>query len=481
MKKLLERYKGLSIQTKATLWFTISNTIQKGFLFLTVPIYTHLLTTEEYGKYSIFLSWLEIIEILATFRIGWGGYVVGLSKFEDDRDRYTSSMQCLSVVITTAALLLYIALHGPINTLTKLDTPFVLSIFGIVYALPAIQFWMVRKRVELKYISVFIFSALSSAAVIGFGTLSAIFFPQKDLAVVVSRLAVQGLIGIALIWINCHRNFTFFEKTYWKRALTFNVPLIPYYLSMVVLHSSDRIIIGNLEGESCAAIYGAAYAIASCMQIFNQSFTNTIQPWMYKCMRENDTKKVSRIISISMLIVAILNIMLISLAPEILLITPSKYREAVWIIPPLAASAVVMYFYQQFVNVEFYFEESRLIAIASIGAAMLNVFLNYMFIPKFGYFAAGYTTLASYSVFAVCHYIFMIIVCKKKQYKEKLIDMKQMLLILVSFFVFAVALMIGYKFFVIRYVGLLVTCILLFCFRNKIKEIFELKKKKKQE
>ena len=59
--------------------------------------------------------------------------------------------------------------------------------------------------------------------------------------------------------------------------------------------------------------------------------------------------------------------------------------------------------------------------------------------------------------------------------------MKQMLLILVSFFVFAVALMIGYKFFVIRYVGLFVTCVLLFCFRNKIKEIFELKKKKKQE
>ena len=54
MRKILEKYKGLEIPAKATIWFTISNILQKGILFLAVPIYTRLMTTSEYGIYSVF-------------------------------------------------------------------------------------------------------------------------------------------------------------------------------------------------------------------------------------------------------------------------------------------------------------------------------------------------------------------------------------------------------------------------------------------
>lgn len=39
----------------------------------------------------------------------------------------------------------------------------------------------------------------------------------------------------------------------------------------------------------------------------------------------------------------------------------------------------------------------------SVLGAILNVFLNYILIPKFGYIAAGYTTLVCYILFAVGH------------------------------------------------------------------------------
>ena len=89
----------------------------------------------------------------------------------------------------------------------------------------------------------------------------------------------------------------------------------------------------------------------------------------------------------------------------------AAYQEAVWIIPPLAATVVVIFFYQHFVNVEFYFEESKMTSYASAGAALMNIGLNFLLIPVFGYLAAGYTTLASYMLFAVIHYIFMKKVC----------------------------------------------------------------------
>lgn len=473
MNKLIQKYKNMSVSLKATLWFTVSNMLQKGVMFLTVPIFTRILSGEEYGNYSTFLSWLEIFEILATFRLGWGGYIVGLNKYEDDRGGYTSSMQMLSFTITTVAFGIYWLARGPIEQLVGLDTRYMLVIFGLMYIIPIIQFWTVRERVEIRYKNVLLVTVVSSILFVLVSTIVALGTQQeKDLSIVMTRLVVHGGIALVLLVLNCKERFVFFDKTYWKRALQFNVPLLPYYLSMVVLHSSDRIIIKDLIGKTQAGIYNVAYIISSCMQLFNTSITQTLQPWLYKQMKDGNVKKVPQIILATTGIVAILNLILIALAPEMIWIAaPSKYKESVWIIPPLAASVFVMYFYQHFINIEFYFEESGLTAIASCGAAVLNVALNYWLIPRYGYFAAGYTTLISYLVFAVFHYVFMRKVCKKNHYEEKLIDMKGMVLIAVAFFALAAVLMVGYKYPIIRYTMVLIIGIVGIIKRNLIMDM----------
>ena len=57
--------------------------------------------------------------------------------------------------------------------------------------------------------------------------------------------------------------------------------------------------------------------------------------------------------------------------------------------------------------VEIYLEKTKGVAVASIISALTNILLNYIFIPKFGYLAAAYTTLVSYILLAVMHYIFL--------------------------------------------------------------------------
>ncbi|MGN0437429.1 MAG: lipopolysaccharide biosynthesis protein [Lachnospiraceae bacterium] len=475
LKKLFATYKNLSITIKATLWFTVCNILQKGIMFLAVPIYTRIMTVEEYGNYSIFLSWLEIFEILATFRIGWGGYVVGLNKYEDERDSYTSSMQMLSFVITTVALGIYLIFSHPINAITGLSTKFTLLMFGLLYVMPTIQFWSVRERVEYRYKSFLLVTVISSAFVIGFGTIAALMMQEKDFAVILARLIVQGVIAVVLVWCNCHKNFTFYKKEFWQRAIRFNVPLLPYYLSMVVLHGADKIIIGDLVGSKQAGIYGVAYILSTCMQLFSTSITQTLQPWLYKQMKKDTVEEVPRVITLTTAMIAVINLLMIALAPELIrLIAPAKYHEAIWVIPPLAASVVIMFVYQHFVNIEFYFEESKLTAIASIGAAVLNVVLNYLFIPIYGYMVAGYTTLASYLVFCICHYCFMKIVCNKNNYHKNLIQVKAFLVIIAVFFAGMAVLMFGYQYPIIRYVVLFVIVVGCIFNKNKIIKIVKM-------
>ncbi len=466
---MIKKYKSLSVQAKAAIWYTVCNLLQKGILLIAVPIYTRILSTEQYGAYSVFLSWLEIFEILATFRLSWEGYMVGLTKYSNDRDRYTSSMQGLGFTITSIALIIYLTIPDLINNITGMPFEFTIMIFALLYTMPSIYFWSGRQRVEYHYQAAVAVTMTSSVLIPILGVATALVIDQKEYAIIGARVVVQGVIGLCLMFVNCRKKFCFFNKEYWKRSLKFNIPLIPYYLSSTVLNSSDRIIIQNLIGKSQAGIYSVAYSASMVMTLFNYSLNATVQPWFFTQIKEKRYKEIPGVINSLLILVAGLNLLLIAFAPEaIAILAPPQYREAIWVVPPLAASVFVMFFYQHFVNVEFYFEDSKVIAVASIGAAVLNVALNFLLIPVAGYLVAGYTTLASYLVFCVAHYMFMRNICKRNGCPTSIVNIRQMCLIMAVFFVLMGVLMLGYALPLIRYAFIVIVLVFAAVKRNWI-------------
>ena len=59
--------------------------------------------------------------------------------------------------------------------------------------------------------------------------------------------------------------------------------------------------------------------------------------------------------------------------------------------------------YTLYVNVEHYYKKTIFITINTVIAATINLITNYLFIPKYGYFAAAFTTLFSYGVALFLH------------------------------------------------------------------------------
>ena len=66
MNKYIILYHKLPVQVKASLWFLICSFLQKGISVISTPIFTRLLSTAEYGQYSVFSSWLGIINIFVS-------------------------------------------------------------------------------------------------------------------------------------------------------------------------------------------------------------------------------------------------------------------------------------------------------------------------------------------------------------------------------------------------------------------------------
>ena len=54
--------------------------------------------------------------------------------------------------------------------------------------------------------------------------------------------------------------------------------------------------------------------------------------------------------------------MLLIVTPELILIVASeKYYAAIWTMPPIISSLIIMFIYQQFLNVHFYFGKNKII------------------------------------------------------------------------------------------------------------------------
>jgi len=206
----------------------------------------------------------------------------------------------------------------------------------------------------------------------------------------------------------------------------------------------------------------------------------SLQAWLFKELKLKDSSKdKSKLITVGTIIVAFCAIAEIVMAPEIILILGGKkYLEAIWVMPPLAISVIVMYIYQQYVNILFYYKKTKFILFASVFAAVCNIILNAIFIPIFGYVAGGYTSLVSYLIVMILYFVLARKECIDNEIQMKnYFNTKLQMTILIGTSIVALSMVAVYKNAVARYLLALMMFVLLVATRKKW--IPELRKGKK--
>ena len=99
--------------------------------------------------------------------------------------------------------------------------------------------------------------------------------------------------------------------------------------------------------------------------------------------------------------------------------------------------------------------------------------MNAIFIPKFGFVAAAYTTLASYLILAILDYVYMRVICKKKNIDPDLYNIKGLALLVVILGFIGFLAMSLYNYPIIRYSIITVVFIIMFIFREKLMKLFK--------
>ena len=99
--------------------------------------------------------------------------------------------------------------------------------------------------------------------------------------------------------------------------LVLNTPLILHYLSMVVLSSSDRLMISEFVSDEKAGIYSLAYQISLAMSIFGDTLTQTLTPRIYQKIKIGGASELSNVCYMTLLMDAAVIMVLILVAPEV--------------------------------------------------------------------------------------------------------------------------------------------------------------------
>lgn len=468
--KLRSKYRSLPVQAKASFWFLMCAFLQRGISFITTPIFTRILTTAEYGQFSVFNSWMQIITPIVSLNLYSGVYSQGIVKFSDERDQFSSSLQGLSLVLVAAWTAIYLLFSDFFDNLFTLTVAQMLCMFVMIWASGSFSFWSMDQRVDFKYRKLVAVTLLVSAAQPTLSIILILTSEDKVMARILGMTIVQFLFYSWTFVSQMRKGRKFFHKRFWIYALKFNLPLLPHYLSLTLLSSSDRIMISSMVGASEAGIYNLAYSISMVMSMFNTALLQTLEPWIYKKLKAGQGGDLAKVAYPTFVGIAGVNLVLIVLAPEVVgIFAPPQYYEAIWIIPPVALSVYFMYLYTFFATFEFYYEKTGYVAAATVGGAILNVVLNYVCIGMIGYMAAGYTTLVSYMLFAVLHYHFMMKICREsigglKPYRTSIIVGISVAALILGFLI-----QLTYALSVVRYSIVIAVLIAAFVFRDRLR------------
>ena len=213
-----------------------------------------------------------------------------------------------------------------LNPLLGLTTVQVLLMLVLIWTAGVFQLWAQEQRAVFQYrglVAVTLIYCIMAPAL-------GILFMAKCSDKVTARIIGMAVASVGtygwMFFSQYRKGKTFCSPTIWKYALTLALPLIPHYLSQMILNSSDRIMISYILGDSEAGIYSLAYSVSLIMTIFNTSLLSTIEPWVYQKLKEKEINKIKNIAYPSFVLIALINLMLIVFSPDVIkLFAPASY------------------------------------------------------------------------------------------------------------------------------------------------------------
>ena len=378
---------------------TLSNFGSKILVFLLVPIYTRLLSTEEYGIYDIYLTTITLLIPILSLNI-----VEGVMRFALDKKIEKSSVFSIGIKIIIKSVL-YCTILMVINYFTNFISIFnkypqyflLYYVLNIIYDLVT-QF---AKSID-KIFDFAVASILNSLTMLLLNILFLVVFKMKLNGYFLANclafaLPVMYLTIRLKLWkyIKIKSN----DNELKKQMIKYSSPLILNNIGWWITNASDRYILTVMKGLSENGIYSVSYKIPSVLNVVQTIFS---QAWIMsavKAYNEQEEEFISQTYKTYNCVFVLLCSIIIIFTKLITKILVANDFYIAWKYAPFLMISVLFTSLSNFLAGLFAAsKESKIMGRTTIVGAVINIILNVILIYFIGTMGAAISTMVSYMV-----------------------------------------------------------------------------------
>lgn len=398
---------------QAGIGFTLASLLLRAVGFLSTPIFSRLMNPSEYGMYNTYLAFEGIFYLLIGLALH-SSIQNAKYEFEGKLNDYISSILVIVFASLTSWLIGVNIFYNVLQNTMGLNR-LLLNILVIhSFASAIIQIFQAKLTTEYNYKKYVVISLLNAILNVLISALLIITCLQHDKSfarILGTFIPITG-ISIAIIVQFFRTAKPKINMQYWKFALTYSLPVIPHGISQILLGQFDRIMIQRIVSSYASGLYSFAYSLNGISATVTNAMQTVFTPWFYKQMNENTEEafeKIRKTSSQYMFALLGYSSLVMLFSPELLgILGPEEYSEAKYVCIPILMGCFFSSLYSIPTQVEYYHKKTGYIAISTMLVAVLNMILNMMFIPKYGYIASAYTTVVSFMAYFVAHYFLSI-------------------------------------------------------------------------
>jgi len=395
----------------------VPGSILPAFIGLaSAAIFTRIFSTDEYGRYSLVLSIITLATALASqwLQQAINRYLPGASDIATRQE--VKQVAAMGVILVAGLLggvtLIVLSFR---NLLPAEWREFVLPGTLLMVTTSAFNPLGVVLQAEMQARQ-FSYYALANAVGKLILSLLIVFTITRAPSGMVWGAVLSTAMLLPLLWYraglplpNLLLNKELWSN-YWrgiKQFAAYGFPMIGWFLAATLLNVGDRYVIQWFRGSTEVGIYSANYnLIQGAVGLIAAPILLAAHPFLMRAWGEGDRDNAGRWLGIIAEWFTVAGIMLVGatwlFSSDVATWFLGPEFRAGHVIMPAVIAGVVAWQLGMYAHKPLEFSErTGFMFILSLAAAGLNLILNIIFVPIYGYVAAAYTTLVSYLVYAV--------------------------------------------------------------------------------
>lgn len=379
--------------------YTISNVLNAAIPFLLLPILTNYLSTSDYGVLSNYNAMANLLIPFVGINLMAAAQVQYLKEDVNNKD-YLSSGFRLNIILSVVFTVIIFGLSGIISSFTGIpkELLYVMGVYAIFNTV--VEVLLAIWRMEDKAIYYGVFRITRTVVEVSLVLIFVVGYRMDFEGSIYGMMIAYSVACLAALIILYKKNLILgkFRMDYLMHAVKYGVPLIPHTLSGVAIMYSDKLILTYYHGLSSNGIYTVGFMVGQIIGLLQNSFNQAWVPWVFQKLKVGKEADKLRMVKITYIYIAgiLVTVLLLWLMmPYIYMFFGRDFQAGMDLVLWIALGFAFNGMYKMVSVYIFYLEKTMIIAATSFGVAIINVILNFIFIPEHGPQGAAVATLIS--------------------------------------------------------------------------------------